>query len=112
MTEIQEAHELSVINLDQNTNKIHVAPSNSKTHDYYNEGFLNDDLDLTQNFSRDRPGSSTSFKSIKSTTSRSSVNCTTGSVRCPDTRLTKFYSYKVLTTNLSLHLSRINFICF
>lgn len=94
-----ETHELSVINLDQNTKKIEVAQANPKPHEYHNEGFLNDDMDLTQNFSRDRPGSSVSFKSIKSTMSKSSVNCTNGSVRCPDGRLNKFYSYKVFNSH-------------
>ena len=35
-----------------------------------------------------------SIKSTTSKTSRTSVNCTTGRVRCPNLRMKRFYSYK------------------
>ena len=41
-----------------------------------------------------RPGSMMSIRSTTSKTSRSSVNCTNGRVKCPNFRLQKFFSYK------------------
>ena len=40
-----------------------------------------------------RPGSMYSIRTNASGTSRSSVNCTTGRIRCPNIRLKKFFSY-------------------
>lgn len=45
-------------------------------------------------FTRDRPGSMMSIRSHNSTSSRSTVNCSSGKVRCPNIRLQKFYAYK------------------
>ena len=42
----------------------------------------------------ERPGSMISVQSNASTSSRSSVNCATGRIRCPNMRLKKFFSYK------------------
>ena len=68
--------------------------------EYDNKAFELEDVDITTNaqnnpFDRtQRPGSMMSIRSSASTTSRSSVNCTTGRVRCPNLRLKKFFSYK------------------
>lgn len=67
--------------------------------DFDNKAFELEDIDITNGkknpFDRtERPGSMISVKSNASTTSRSSVNCTTGRMRCPNMRLKKFFSYK------------------
>jgi hypothetical protein len=66
-----------------------------------NKAFEMEDIDIESNidskksFDRQaRPGSMMSIKSSASTTSRSSMNCTTGRVRCPNIRLKRFFSYK------------------
>lgn len=41
-----------------------------------------------------RPGTMMSMSSMISKSSRASVNCTSGRVKCPDMRLNKFFSYK------------------
>lgn len=54
-------------------------------------------MDKTNPFRReDRPGSMYSVRTNASTTSRSSVNCTTGAVRCPNMRLRQFFSYSTV----------------
>jgi len=69
--------------------------------DYDNKAFELEDVDINaknesaSNFNRtDRPGSMMSIRSTTSRSSRTSVNCTTGRVRCPNLRMKKFYSYK------------------
>lgn len=49
---------------------------------------------IPNQFLRDRPGSMISIGTKSSASSRSSVNCTTGKVKCPNFRLQKFFSYK------------------
>lgn len=69
--------------------------------DFDNKAFELEDIDITNlknqknPFDRtERPGSMISVKSNASTSSRSSVNCATGRIRCPNMRLKKFFSYK------------------
>lgn len=57
---------------------------------------------ISNQFSRDRPGSMISIGTKSSTSSRSSVNCTTGKVKCPNFRLQKFFSYKPVKRVTSL----------
>lgn len=69
--------------------------------DFDNKAFELEDLNLGSSpkdeknyFNRqERPGTMMSMTSITSKTSRSSINCASGSVRCPNLRLKKFYSY-------------------
>lgn len=64
-----------------------------------NKAFELEDVDIHSNqknpFDRtERPGSMMSIRSNASTSSRSSINCTSGRIRCPNMRLNKFFSYK------------------
>lgn len=65
--------------------------------DFDNKGFeMEETIPSTSSnqFTRDRPGSMMSIKSNASTSSRSSVNCTTGKIKCPNFRMQKFFAYK------------------
>ncbi len=64
-----------------------------------NKAFELEDIDFEKNptknyFNRqERPGTMMSMTSMNSKTSRSSINCATGYVKCPNLRLKKFFSY-------------------
>jgi hypothetical protein len=94
-------NQYSVINLNGNQNE--------RQTEHINEAFDNDEnddvnqIDPNNNFQRNRPGTTTSIRSTMSTSSRSSVNCSTGVVKCPNLRLTKFFSYKVITNTLMFY---------
>ncbi|RNA26818.1 tumor p63-regulated protein 1 [Brachionus plicatilis] len=78
-------------NSNSSETKIQMEP---KT--FENKAFEHEDesLDKTNPFRReDRPGSMYSVRTNASTTSRSSVNCTSGAIRCPNMRLKQFFSY-------------------
>lgn len=67
--------------------------------DYDNKAFELEDVNVgvesnSNPFNRmERPGSMMSIRSTTSRTSKTSVNCTSGRVRCPNMRLQKFFSY-------------------
>ncbi|CAF0710212.1 unnamed protein product [Brachionus calyciflorus] len=78
---------------DSSETKIQME-SNGKT--FENKAFELEDIKMDDKnpFNREeRPGSMYSVRSSASTTSRSSVNCQSGRVRCPNLRLQKFFSY-------------------
>lgn len=74
------------------------ASASSISNHFDNKAFELEDTVLEEHvnpFSRqDRPGSMMSIKTIASNVSRSSVNCASGRVKCPNSRLNKFISYR------------------
>jgi len=85
----RQASKLKVSTLNDNNNDDDISQST----DYQNEAFENDIPDISD-FDHQRPKSSYSIASKTSNASRSSINCISGSIKCPNGRLGQFFSYK------------------